>query len=120
MQTDTYETVYLQVATCVGQVHQVGQEQVQTNPYYTVYLQVATCVGQVLQVGQEQVQTDLLLHCLPSGGDLCGAGALGVPWIGADGSLLHCLPAAGGNLCGQVHQVGQEQVQTDPYYTVYL
>ncbi len=29
-------------------------------PNYNVYLQVATCVGQVHQVGQEQVQTDYL------------------------------------------------------------
>jgi hypothetical protein len=38
--------------------------------YYNVFLQVATCVGQVRQVGQEQVQIDLLLHCLPTGGIL--------------------------------------------------
>ncbi len=123
----------------MGQVHQVGQVQVQMDPYYTVYLlQVAICVGQVHQVGQEQVQRDLLLHYLPAGGNLCGPGAPGGPGAGADRSpitLFTCRRQSVWGRCtrcvrcrcrqisyyavslqvatcvGQVHQGGQEQVQ---------
>ncbi len=54
-------------------------------PNYNAFLQVATCVGQVHHVGQEQVQIDLLLHYSPAGGNLCGPGA---PGEGADRSPI--------------------------------